>query len=227
MNYIGKGAYTIADIKYMTGISIRKIERWTSGYISYRKTQTNLLPPVYKSDFSESIETTCLSFLDLIEILFIDSFEKHGLSLQSIRKAADCASKLFETTHPFAKKVFYTDGKTILARIAEENKDPDLLDLLKHQYQMDSIISPSLYESLDFDNLDLAEKWWPLGKNNRIVVDPKRNMGKPIIDNINIRIETIIDLLARGKSINDIVEWYNIDEISIRYAIEFNKKAIA
>lgn len=227
MNYIGKGIYTIPEIKNFTGISSYKIERWTNGYIYYRNEITYRIDSVYKRDYTAIENRTFLSFLDLVEILFINSFEKHGLSLQSIRRAANCASKLFNTDHPFAKKVFYTDGKTILAKIAEENKDPDLLDLLKKQYQIESIISPSLYESLDFDNFDLAEKWWPLGKDKMIVLDPKRNFGKPILDKLNIRVETIIDIYKNNKNINEISNWYNIDKKSINAAIEFEKRLIA
>lgn len=227
MNYIGKGIYSIPEIKYLTGISSYKIDRWTNGYTYYRKKQICHIDPVYCNDYEDLDQKTFLSFLDLIEILFIDSFEKHGLSLQSIRKAADCAAKLFNTTHPFAKKVFYTDGKTILAKIAEENKDPDLLDLLKKQYQIESIVSPTLYECLDFNNLDLAEKWWPLGRSSRIVIDPKRNFGKPIIDDKNIRIETILDIYRSNKNIEEISNWYNIDELSIYAAIEFEKRLTA
>jgi uncharacterized protein (DUF433 family) len=227
MEFIGKGTYTLSEIHHLTGIPSKNISRWTKGYTSIKNNIDYPHNPVYKKDFSSEYSEQFYSFLDLVEILFINSFEQHGISLQSIRKAADCAAKILKTSHPFAKRVFYTDGKTILARIAEKNNDPDLIDLLKKQYQIEPIISPLLYESLDFNHLELAEKWWPLGKQNRIVVDPKRNFGKPIIDNLNIRVDTIIDLINRKRSIKEISEWYNIDELSIHAAVNFNKKAIA
>jgi uncharacterized protein (DUF433 family) len=163
----------------------------------------------------------------LIEILFIYSFEKYGLSLQNIRKAADRATKLLDTAHPFATKSFFTDGKTILIKIAQEDNIPDLLDLLKKQYQMEPIINQFLLESLDFNKYDLAEKWWPLGKESRIVVDPERNFGKPIINDKNIRIDTIYDLYHRNKNITEIAEWYEIDERAINEAIQFYERDIA
>lgn len=227
MEYIGKGVYTLSDVYYMTNISKFKLLRWTNGYTYKKDDKNHFISPIFGSDYKFEEANTFFSFLDLVELLFIDSFEKHGLSLQSIRRAAESASKIFETTHPFAKKAFYTDGKTILARIAEENNDPDLLDLLKKQYQMEPIIAPSLYECLDFDKVEIAEKWWPLGKKNRIVIDPKRNFGKPIIDDVNIRVDTIIDLINRKKSISDISEWYEIDEKTINSAIDYHKRVSA
>ncbi len=227
MNFIGKGLYTISDIHILTGISLAKISRWTNGYTYYRKGLKHSIPSIYHNDFQQINSKKILSFLDLIELLFIASFEKYGLSLQSIRKSAECASKLFNTTHPFAKKSFYTDGKSILAKIVEHDENPELLDLLKHQYQLEPIVSPFLYESLDFDNFDMAEKWWPLGKEHRIVVDPKRSFGKLIIDNLNIRVDTIIDIYERNKNIEEIMDWYEIDEDTIMSALEFQNRKIA
>lgn len=227
MEYIGKGIYTINDAQKLTGISKYKISRWTNGY-TYKKNSINIaVPSVYNNDYDEIESHKAISFLDLIEILFINSFEKYKISLQSIRKAATYASKILKTKHPFAKKAFYTDGKTILARIADENNDPELLDLLKKQYQIDSIIMPHLYKCIDFNKYELAEKWWPLGKENGIVVDPSRNFGKPIINNYNIRIETIIDLYKAGHSIDEIAEWYEIDKSSINSALHFNSNKCA
>jgi uncharacterized protein (DUF433 family) len=227
MDFIGKGIYTISDIHTITHISLSKITRWANGY-TYRLggKQRDVLP-IYKKDFDAVDTKKILSFLDLIEILFIDSFERYGFSLQNIRKAADGAARLLDTAHPFAKKCFFTDGKTILIKIAEKNNIPELLDLLKRQYQMEPIVSQFLLKSLDFDKYDLAEKWWPLGKKSGIVVDPKRNFGKPIINDKNIRIDTIYDLYRRNKNIAEIAEWYELDKKTINEALRFYERDIA
>jgi uncharacterized protein (DUF433 family) len=227
MEFIGKGIYTISDIHTITNISLSKITRWVNGYTYYRKGKRRDIPPVYKKDFDTVNAKRIASFLDLIELLFISSFEKYGFSLQNIRKAADGAAKLLNTTHPFAKKCFFTDGRTILIKIAEKDNIPELLDLLKGQYQMEPIVNQFLFECLDFDKYDLAEKWWPLGKASRIVVDPKRNFGKPIINDKNIRIDTIYDLYHRNKSVDEIAEWYEIDTKTINEAVQFYKRNIA
>jgi uncharacterized protein (DUF433 family) len=227
MNFIGNGIYTMSDIHTITNISLSKITRWANGYTYCRDGKRRNILPVYKKDFDAINAKKILSFLDLIEILFIDSFERYGFSLQNIRKAADGAAKLLNTAHPFAKKCFFTDGKTILLKIAEKDNIPELLDLLKKQYQMEPIVSQSLIESLDFDKYDLAEKWWPLGKKSRIVIDPKRNFGKPIINDKNIRIDTIYDLYRRNKNIVEIAEWYELDKKTINEAIQFYERDIA
>jgi uncharacterized protein (DUF433 family)/DNA-binding transcriptional MerR regulator len=221
LNYIGKGIYSLPEVHKITGISLNKIIRWTNGYTYENNDRKYVNLPVYKKEFDFVRTKNVLSFLDLIELLFINSFEKYGFSLQNIRKAAEIASKKLNTVHPFAKKCFFTDGKTILIRIAEEDGNFELLDLLKKQYQMEPLVSSILTESLEFDQYDLAEKWWPAGRQSKIVIDPKRNFGKPIIDDKNIRIDTIFDIYNRNGNIKEIMEWYELDEQTINEAVQF------
>lgn len=227
MNYIGKGIYTISDIVRITGISASKIRRWSLGYKYTRNNLTYNIDPLFQHDFEQIDNKNSFSFLDMVEILFISTFEDSNISLQSVRKAAEAGSKLLNSSHPFAKKVFYTDGKTILARIAEENHDPDLIDLLKKQYQIDPIVLPTLYESLDFDHYDYASKFWPLGKSKKIVVDPSTNFGKPTVTFYNIPTDTILEMYKTGHSFKSISEWFEIDEISLKMAIEFEMRNVA
>jgi uncharacterized protein (DUF433 family) len=164
-----------------------------------------------------------ISFLDLAELLFIRTFIQHGISIQKIRKAAITASNLLNTSHPFAIKKMFTDGKSIFAKIAKKEDDLSLLDLINKQFQFDEIVEPILYECIDFNKYDYAERWWPLGKKKEIVLDPSRNMGQPILNKYNVRTELIYELYKTNHSINEIGEWYELDKKAIEAAISFEK----
>ena len=131
------------------------------------------------------------------------------------------------SNHPFAKRQFYTDGKTILAHVAEEAEDPKLLDLIHQQYQISDVVLPYLWECIDFNSYDYAEKYWPLGKHVPIVIDPRKNFGKPILARYNIPTETISELVSNGISLKEIIQWYDIDEGSIQWAIDFEDHNVA
>jgi len=49
----------------------------------------------------------------------------------------------------------------------------------------------------------LEENW-----RNRIIVDPKVLMGKPIMKGTRLTVEFILDLLANGWTVNDILKNY-------------------
>jgi uncharacterized protein (DUF433 family)/DNA-binding transcriptional MerR regulator len=227
MEYLGKGIYTISQVAQITKIDPSRVRRWIKGYTFSKSTNNYKNPPMFSTDYKYDSSDVIVSFLDFMEILFIDSFTQFGISLQSIRKAAQIASRLFSSSHPFAMKKIFTDGKSILAQIAEESGESDLIDLLKKQYQLEDILLPYLYECIDFNKLDLATKFWPLGKQSSIVLDPNRSLGQPIIHKYNVRTNVLYDLAKHGNTIKDIAEWYEIDEISIQNAIDFEKGLVA
>ena len=150
MTYFGKGIYTLPAAARILNISPQKIHRWVNGYTFCKHNETYAGKPLIKPDFGSNGTSEIISFLDLAELLFINAFIQHGISIKKIRIAADNLSTILESSHPFAMQRMYTDGKSIFAELAEKEQDYSLLDLLKKQYQFEEIIHPSLYECMDF-----------------------------------------------------------------------------
>jgi uncharacterized protein (DUF433 family)/DNA-binding transcriptional MerR regulator len=227
MTYIGKGLYTISEASIITGIKKESIRRWIKGYKYSLRSKVLQAKPVFDKDYTDSLDKVVLSFLDIIELKFIQSFRNFGVKWSVIREAATIAERLLQNSHPFATRRFYTDTKTILVKIADESGEVELIDMIKSQLVLDKIVEPLLHECLDFDIDEMASRWWPLGKNGKIVIDPKLNFGKPVIDTFNIPTETIYSSFLVERSIETVAEWYEIDEDSIRRAIEYEEKKVA
>ena len=63
--------------------------------------------------------------------------------------------------------------------------------------------------------------------SERIIIDPKIMVGKPIIKGTRITVELILDLLAQGKGIPAILEDYpHITENDIYACLAFAKKTL-
>ena len=227
MTYIGKGIYPLTSAAKILKVNPQKMRRWIKGYTYSKNMEYHSSKPLFQIEFEYDPDDVVISFLDLAELLFVKTFVQYGISLQKIRKAAIAASNLLNTSHPFAIKKMFTDRKTIFAKIAQEENDTSLLDLLNKQFQLDEVVEPILYECIDFNEYDYAEKWWPLGKKKDIVLDPSRNMGQPILNKYNVRTELIYELYKTNHSINEISEWYELDEKSIEAAISFEKDLAA
>jgi uncharacterized protein (DUF433 family) len=221
MIYIGKGIYTLTTASKILRINPQKMGRWIKGYTYQKNMEFRSSKPLIKTEFEYKQDDVNISFLDLAELLFIKAFIQYGISIQKIRKAAVAASNLLNTSHPFALRKMFTDGKSIFAKIAKEEKDTALLDLINKQYQFCKIIEPTLYECIDFDKYNNAERWWPQGKKKGIVLDPARNMGQPILNEYNVRTELIFELHKAGHSINEICDWYELDKNAVKTAINF------
>ena len=227
MTYIGKGIYPLITAAKILKINPQKMRRWIKGYTYPKNMEFHSSKPLFKIEFEYNSDDVVISFLDLAELLFIKTFVQYGISLQKIRKAAITASNLLNASHPFAIRKMFTDGKSIFAKIAQTENDTSLLDLLNKQFQLDEIVEPLLYECIDFNKYDYAEKWWPLGKRKDIVLDPTRNMGQPILNKYNVRTELIYELYKTNHSISEISEWYELDKKAIDTAINFEKGLVA
>lgn len=227
MEYFGKGIYTIKTAARILKLNPQKIRRWIRGYTYHSNQEPRKGRPLIRTNFKYDSNDVIISFLDLAELLFINTFIQYGVSIQKIRQASQAASKLLNTDHPFAIRKIYTDGKLVFAKIAQTEKDASLIDLINKQFQFSKFVEPYLYECIDFNKYDQAEKWWPLGKKKNIVLDPSRNFGQPILNNYNIRTDLIFELYKSQHSINEIREWYEIDDNAILSAIEFEETYVA
>ena len=81
------------------------------------------------------------------------------------------------------------------------------------------------FRNIDFDNELIASRFWPLGKDRNIVVDPMRQFGHPVIGSTNIYPETLFNLYKAGEPLEFIAFTYEIDLDHVRDAIEFCKAA--
>ncbi len=219
---IGVGIYSIAEASALTGIDIRKIRRWLFGE---QKSNTNGL---WTSELAAAELGDNISFHDLLELRFVNAFRKHGVSLQSIRIAADHAKEYFQSPYPFTCKKFLTDGRSIFANTLEQTGDENLIDLVKKQYVFRQVISNSLYAGIEYDDNELAIRWFPIPRSKKIVLDPNRAFGKPIIHDYGISTETLFSQwLAEDKDIKRIADLYEVPKDLVEAAVHFEQRIAA
>jgi len=227
LTYFGKGIYTLPTAAKILKINPQKMRRWVNGYTFYKNKVSQPGKPLINIEFGRDSSDTVISFLDLAELLFISKFIHYGISVQKIRKAANTASKILKTDHPFALQKMYTDGRSIFAELAQKENDTSFLDLLDSQYELREIIDSTLLGCIDFNEYNHAKRWWPLGKEGSIVLDPERNMGQPILNKYNVRTELLYGLFRTNHSISEICDWYELDENEVIVAIEYEKGLVA
>lgn len=81
-------------------------------------------------------------------------------------------------------------------------------------------------KKIEFSGNNLAQKYYPLGKNKPIVVDPHHQFGQPVIEKTNVLAETIYNMHGAGESKAFISRLYDISLNEVRAAIDlFTKNA--
>lgn len=224
---IGHGVYTLAEAERLVRVPRNRIRRWTHGYTYRTNGHEQHSPPLIGAETARFTDVPAINFSDLIEVRFLNAFRKHGVGWKAIRIAADRAKEHLGLSRPFSSQRFKTDGITILAEIVQKTGDRLLLDLVRNQYAFQSVISEYLYEGLDFDDLLEPERWWPLGKDRSVVIDPARAFGTPIVSESGVPTSILSNALAAEGSVNLVAHWYDVSENEVTDAAEYEARLAA
>lgn len=226
--YIGKGVYSLAEAERLIKIPRQRISRWTRGYTYRYKGEAHHPPPLIACDGEPAADKgPILSFLDLLEVRFLDAFLLHGVSRKAVRIAALNARELLGRHHPFSTRMFKTDGRSIFAEITKGTDDKHLLDVVKNQFVFVQVISPSLYAGIEFGKSNDPQRWWPLGKKRSVVIDPERGFGAPIVARSGVPTRILATAFKSESSAEFVAQWYEVSEREVRDAVLFEEQLAA
>lgn len=164
-----------------------------------------------------------LSFVNLIEVLFLKDLRGCGVSLQSIRAMLARAKQVLDLDHPFAMQSFHTDGKAIWLETANETEDRGLIDLTDGNGAMLGVLERSFRKSVSFDHAHgQANVWRPSADQPRVVLDPARQFGRPIDAETGVPTEVLAEALKveRGNVARVAAIW-DVDAEAVEQAAEF------
>lgn len=227
VEFVNVGIYSIPQASRLTGIPMARVRRWIKGYHYQQAGKRRHSDPDVTRELPPIDGTEALGFLDLIDLRFVDAFLRFGVSMKTIRHAAERASILFTDRHPFASRRFYTDGRRVLAEIQSGAPDDKaLLDLKADQLGFYEVIKPSLRAGLIFDELTgQAVEWAPNPETPHVVLDPKRQFGQPIIKSAGIQTSVLAAAYKAERSVARVAAWFEITEDEVGEALRFELKA--
>lgn len=215
---LGIGIYSATEIAQILRIRYHKVYLWMNKYWDGK------LGKGYESQYSWQVNgKRAVSFHTFIEFYVMMQFSDAGVKPRRVLEAHQELSRIFNTPFPFAmKKVLdgiRTDGNIIFL---ETDKGTITLDGTK-QFNLEFI--RMFFRKMEFSDDDLASRFWPMGKENSILIDPERRFGHPVIDGKNIFPEVINNHFTAGDPIKYIAYVYELSEEEVINAIEFCKAA--
>ncbi|CAN0464833.1 unnamed protein product, partial [Phaeothamnion confervicola] len=211
---IGTGIYTLADIATILGLLPAKVSRWMNEYWNLQFGKTA------QSSFTNGAgRDRVTNFLTLIEFFTFYQLREEGVSAQKIVKAHNILEKTFQTRYPFAKSQIFTDGKAVLfsGEVGEIIRADETL-----QITIKEVFSP-FCKKVDFNKNDLAERFFPMGRNHNVVIDPKRQFGQPVVGGTNVLTETIFNLFKGGESVSMISRLYDLTLSQVNDAVDYHR----
>jgi len=227
-NPLARGFYTVPEAARLIRVgSTQKIYGWLKGYPGRE------IGPLLARDYMPIRDFQELSFLDLMEIRFVEHFREHGVKVTSLRLAAQRLRQEFDTEHPFAlQQVIVVADKSdvmvvedVLRASAEEVRDMKLRSLLTRNYVMYETIKRGLLPGVKFDARSrLASSWKPEPHQfPRIVVDPRIAYGKPAGPS-RVPTGVLYDAwLAENENADAVAHWFDVPTPEIMEAVKFEK----
>lgn len=217
---LGAGIYTIPEASRLTRVSPSRIRRWMKGYDFKTKKERHHSNPVWSGQLAPIEDKMAVGFKDLMEIRFVNAFLKKGVTWKTMREAHLKAKARLDTDHPFCTHKFATDGRDILQQDALASGDTQFINIINDQREFDRIVTPFLRE-LEFDQGNL--RWWPLGKERLVVVDPVRNMGQPTVTSSGVPTRVLANSVKANESIATVARWYEVTAQEVKDAVAFEQ----
>lgn len=174
--------------------------------------------PVWTGQLQPLGDVLAIGFKDLMEIRFVRAFLNAGVTWKTMRDAHVAAKAKLGADHPFCTHSFATDGREILLHQAEASGDTCLINITNDQRQFERIVAPFLKE-LDFEQG--VARWWPLGKQRSVVVDPIRNMGQPTVTLSGVPTRILAASVKSNLSVESVASWFEVAAKEVRDAVEF------
>lgn len=226
-NLLNTGIYSVPEAARLSHVSTGRIRRWLRGYkFRTRKKQEHHSPALWRGQLEPIDHSLALGFLDLIEIRFVDAFLKAGVSWAILRKAHERGVAVFRTPHPFCTHKFKTDGHEIFIELHKETGEPSLVEIVHNQHVFSQIVGSFLKE-LEFSGNDVLLRWRPMTSRRLIVLDPKRNFGRPIVARHGVPTEILFRARNACGSVAEVSRWYEVPEDEIEDAVEFERSLAA
>jgi uncharacterized protein (DUF433 family) len=221
--FLARGLYSVPAAARLLHTQPEPLRRWAFGY----ERGGDRYDPVISADLGDVGGEKALTFLDLVELMFIQGLRESGRAFPGIREAHRTLSRVLETEHPFALRRVFSDPGGIYALLDREDEGHLLIELKgAGQIAMWPALQRYLHQ-LDFDVDQLAERWYPAGRATPIVVDPRISFGAPVIAGTRLETAAIAELYQGDESVEELAWLYDLEPAQVQAAVEFENSLAA
>ena len=205
--------YSFAEADRIARVTPNTSRRWLKGYSFWYEGEHRTMPPVtWTSETKDAV-----TFVDLMEVATIDKLRKKGFSFKQIRKINATARFYLRKPRPLVTETFKVKGRDIFV-------DEGFGILVNVGYEAgmqawDEILDPFLV-TVEYEG-EIVRRWWPLGKEFAVLVDPDYGFGLPVVEGVGVRTEIIAERYRAGDSIDEIAYDFDVTPKQIDDALQW------
>ncbi len=219
-NEVGHGIYTMSDIAHLLGFPRARVSRYLKNYWD-ESSSSQLFEDSYTWKSGSHPKEKAVNFYVLMELYTLFQLQIMGVSA---RRVVESRTHICEETgwqYPFATSSVLSDGKNIWYQFqdaivnANGSRQTTFISMMQ-----------DFSQKIDFDEQFVAARFYPMGRDKNIVIDPNRQFGKPVVKGANVATEIIFALFESGESENAIATHYEISIQSVQDAILFHQNML-
>jgi uncharacterized protein (DUF433 family) len=199
---LGDGIYTFPQA---AAILARPTRNLTTRRLRYWMT-SGLAPASYSIG-----QHPLLTFYDLISLEVVARFTEDGWSVQGVRRIEEELREEFGRPRPFAYKAFYTDGRSVWAKVSKN--DQIMTELIsKHRDRRHKSLAwadavETFADEIRFEGTDQAASAWQLSP--WVEINPQIQFGAPVVRGTRVPISTVKVNLEVGSP-GEVADWYDL-----------------
>ena len=164
-----------------------------------------------------------ITFQEMISLRLIFRLYSHGVSPEVVTEDAPRLKRVLGVEYPYASKVLWEPSFTRFVKLIPDagaskysRKSWDML------YQrLWHLRSSNFHHGLEFDEDGIACVWQP---DTWVRLEPGMVSGRPCVARTRIPTWIIRDMSEGGDSVEEIADWYDLDEERVRNAVEWEKQ---
>ena len=214
---LGTGIYTIPDVAAILRLPVKKVRRWMHEYWNAK------FGGLAQTQFSVGMgKEEVTNFYTLIEFFTFYQLRERGVTAQKIIQAHQVLATHLNVAYPFATSNVFTDGKSVFFQHSEISQIIHADETL--QIVIREVLNLFL-KKIEFDSDQLAKRFFPMGKDHNVIIDPQRQFGQPVVGETNVLTESLYQLYKGGESAKTIATIYDLPEQDVKDAINFHRNA--
>lgn len=217
---LSQGIFTLGESAAYLGVPKSTLHRWAG--------PSNGWPPII-TYFGGVGREANVPFVGFAEAYVLSAFRRAGVPMQRIRPAVQRLASEIGVEHALASEKLYTDGAEVLYDYASQ-EDDDLLELTvvrTGQKQFSDLIREYLRRVRYGDDGWVAELELPTYEQARVVVNPRRAFGFPLLVRGGARVEDLVDRFKAGDSVAEIADDFAVPAPDVEDVIRVAIRAAA
>jgi uncharacterized protein (DUF433 family) len=218
---IAKGVFTLRESALYLGLPNSTLHSWAHPGKGRKPLITS---------FASGRREAKVPFIGFAEAYVLSAFRRAGVPMQRIRPAVNVLASEIGVDHALASERLYTDGAEVLYDYAAQREDEDLLELTvvrTGQKQFSDLVKDYLKRINYGKDGWVTELQLPTYEHARVIVNPRRGFGLPLVVHGGARVEDLVDRFVAGDAVADIADDFAVPELEVEDVIRVATRAAA